>query len=154
VELIIALLVVGSSLWMVIDSSNLGAHRSRVPGIASTHPIGWFLAGLLVWIVVFPTYLITRPKMLAASGGQQGGRMPVAPATPGSGPVWGGPVAASAAVPAGWSATPPVSPTPPLPTIEAGWHRDPSGRHEVRWWDGQRWTEHVATQGQPSTDAL
>jgi hypothetical protein len=154
VELIIALLVVGSSLWMAIDSSNLGAHRSRVPGIASTHPIGWFLAGVLLWIVVFPTYLITRPKMLAAGDGQPGRPMPVAPATPSSGPVWGGAVAAPAATSAGWSASPAVPPTPPPTTIQAGWHRDPTGRHEVRWWDGQRWTEHVATQGQPSTDPI
>ncbi len=22
-----------------------------------------------------------------------------------------------------------------------GWYPDPFGRHETRWWDGQRWTE-------------
>jgi hypothetical protein len=32
-----------------------------------------------------------------------------------------------------------ASATPP-----AGWFPDPSGSAQQRWWDGQRWTEHVA----------
>jgi uncharacterized protein YxjI len=36
---------------------------------------------------------------------------------------------------------------------DAGWYPDPSGRHEHRYWDGQRWTEHVATQGRQGVDA-
>jgi hypothetical protein len=38
---------------------------------------------------------------------------------------------------------------------EAGWHRDPTGRHAQRYWDG-RWTDFVsgATGGPASTDAL
>jgi hypothetical protein len=27
------------------------------------------------------------------------------------------------------------------------WHPDPSGRHELRWWDGSRWTEQVSDGG-------
>ncbi len=34
----------------------------------------------------------------------------------------------------------------------AGWHRDPSGRHELRFWDGTRWTEHVVSEGIPGHD--
>lgn len=34
----------------------------------------------------------------------------------------------------------------------AGWNSDPSGRFEVRHWDGQRWTQHVSTGGTTSTD--
>lgn len=34
----------------------------------------------------------------------------------------------------------------------AGWHPDPFGRFDHRYWDGERWTEHVATAGQQSTD--
>lgn len=25
----------------------------------------------------------------------------------------------------------------------AGWYDDPSGQADLRWWDGQRWTEHT-----------
>jgi hypothetical protein len=35
-----------------------------------------------------------------------------------------------------------------------GWHPDPSGRHEHRYWDGTQWTDHVADKGERSTDAL
>jgi uncharacterized protein YxjI len=34
----------------------------------------------------------------------------------------------------------------------ANWYPDPSGRHELRYWDGSQWTEHVASHGRQSTD--
>ena len=34
------------------------------------------------------------------------------------------------------------------------WQADPSGRHELRWWDGQRWTDHVNDHGLTSADPL
>lgn len=44
-------------------------------------------------------------------------------------------------------AQPPVAPVapaaPPAPTVPAGWHPDPSGAPQLRYWDGTRWTEHV-----------
>jgi hypothetical protein len=36
----------------------------------------------------------------------------------------------------------------------AAWHPDPTGKHDHRWWDGERWTEHVADAGQASVDPL
>lgn len=36
----------------------------------------------------------------------------------------------------------------------ASWQSDPSGRHEMRWWDGQRWTDHVNDSGVTSLDPL
>src|SRR5258706_3103181 len=36
--------------------------------------------------------------------------------------------------------------------LEAGWNPDPSGRFELRHWDGQRWTQHVSTDGVTETD--
>ena len=35
------------------------------------------------------------------------------------------------------------APPPPPP----GWHPDPTGTFEFRWWDGAKWTENVATNG-------
>jgi hypothetical protein len=35
---------------------------------------------------------------------------------------------------------------------DVGWHPDPSGRYEHRWWDGERWTEAVSTAGAAFTD--
>lgn len=34
----------------------------------------------------------------------------------------------------------------------AGWHADPMGRHHLRYWDGQQWTEHVSSNGQQAVD--
>lgn len=34
----------------------------------------------------------------------------------------------------------------------AGWHPDPAGRHQLRYWDGARWTEHVSTNGVAAVD--
>jgi sporulation protein YlmC with PRC-barrel domain len=33
-----------------------------------------------------------------------------------------------------------------------GWHSDPSGRYEHRYWDGSRWTQHVGTGGRQGID--
>jgi hypothetical protein len=41
-----------------------------------------------------------------------------------------------------------ANPTPPA----GAWHPDPAGRHETRWWDGTRWTEHVSDGGRVSVD--
>lgn len=44
-----------------------------------------------------------------------------------------------------------------MPTMvdsPAGWHPDPLGRHELRYWDGARWTEHVGDSGVVGVDAL
>lgn len=35
----------------------------------------------------------------------------------------------------------------------AGWWPDPHRKHELRYWDGARWTEHVSNQGVQATDA-
>ena len=54
------------------------------------------------------------------------------------------------------AATAPVAapePTPaPEPAVPAGWYADPSGRYELRYWDGAAWTEHVSRAGQQFTD--
>lgn len=36
--------------------------------------------------------------------------------------------------------------------VPPGWFRDPSGRHEQRYWSGSAWTEHVTDRGIPGTD--
>jgi hypothetical protein len=52
------------------------------------------------------------------------------------------------------SAPPPVAPVAPAAQVAnpARWATDPLGRHEQRYWDGSRWTEHVADLGVTSTD--
>lgn len=38
--------------------------------------------------------------------------------------------------------------------VGAGWHADPTGRHQWRWWDGRAWTDHVAGGGVTGTDPI
>jgi hypothetical protein len=68
----------------------------------------------------------------------------------------------AAVEPTGWGSAQttvgtPVAPVPapapaPVVTTPAGWYPDPSGRFEMRYWDGSAWTEHVSRQGQQFTD--
>lgn len=38
------------------------------------------------------------------------------------------------------------------PAVPAQWASDPHGRHQHRWWDGERWTAYVADNGITTTD--
>jgi hypothetical protein len=49
----------------------------------------------------------------------------------------------------GYAASAGTSATPAVP---AAWYKDPSGRYEMRYWNGTAWTEHVARGGQQFTD--
>jgi hypothetical protein len=40
------------------------------------------------------------------------------------------------------------------PSASGAWHPDPTRRSELRWWDGSRWTDHVATQGRVMSDPV
>ncbi|HYF46665.1 MAG TPA: DUF2510 domain-containing protein [Acidimicrobiales bacterium] len=39
-------------------------------------------------------------------------------------------------------------------TSSGGWHPDPTGRHQHRWWDGTQWTDQVSDGGSTSTDPM
>jgi hypothetical protein len=39
-------------------------------------------------------------------------------------------------------------------SAQAGWHTDPTGRHQHRYWDGSAWTEHVSDNGQSAVDPV
>jgi len=62
------------------------------------------------------------------------------PGHPAPGPVGVGP-----------DAGPPVPLPPPTPRA---WLPDPGGRHELRYWDGTKFTEHVADAGKITVDPL
>ena len=36
----------------------------------------------------------------------------------------------------------------------AGWHPDPQCRHEIRYWDGAKWTDHVSDAGVTAKDPV
>lgn len=45
-------------------------------------------------------------------------------------------------------------PPPPPPAAPPAWVPDPHGRHELRYWDGASWTEHVSTLGVQASDPV
>ena len=59
-----------------------------------------------------------------------------------------GAAAAVAATPVRPAASSPSSTS----NAPAAWYADPSGRYELRYWDGGEWTEHVARGGQQFVD--
>jgi len=62
-------------------------------------------------------------------------------------PVTAVPVAATPVTAAPVPVSPPVvtiSPPTPATTAAAGWFADPGGSGRWRWWDGQRWTDHLS----------
>lgn len=62
---------------------------------------------------------------------------------------------AAVAYPAGYQ-VPPAPTPPPVPTaaVPAGWHPDPAGRHQYRYWDGVQWTASVSDNGVVGSDPL
>ena len=44
-----------------------------------------------------------------------------------------------------------VGPSRPAP---GSWQRDPWNRHELRYWDGHRWSEHVSDSGNRGFDPV
>ena len=75
-------------------------------------------------------------------------RAKAAPAVRGSDPAAAVPVAAAVVAPE--PSPGPTAPPPPPPH----WAADPTGRHQHRFWDGTRWTEHAATNGVTYSDPL
>ncbi|CAN5495403.1 hypothetical protein BH10ACT1_BH10ACT1_29970 [soil metagenome] len=71
-----------------------------------------------------------------------------------AGPPSGAPAAAgygaAPAAQAPWAATPAAA----APVAAGGWHPDPAGRNEQRYYDGTAWTDHVVDAGVQSTDPL
>lgn len=39
-------------------------------------------------------------------------------------------------------------------TTAAGWHADPTQRHQLRYWDGTQWTEHVSDNSVTAVDPM
>ncbi|HEX2578136.1 MAG TPA: DUF2510 domain-containing protein [Aquihabitans sp.] len=70
-------------------------------------------------------------------------------------PLGGAAAAPLAAPPSLAPATAAAAATPaPATAGPAGWHPDPAGRHEQRYYDGSTWTEHVVDAGTQTTDPL
>ena len=122
------------------DGASTTEAEAAVPAAAAatasvTEPAGWAAA---------PEETAAEAALAEAAPAEAEGAVAAAAAEPTA------ETAASApeeeAAPAAAAAATTVSTTP------AGWYPDPSGRYEMRYWDGEKWTEHVSRQGQTFTD--
>jgi hypothetical protein len=59
---IMLVIVLGTALWAAVDSANLELHKYN-GGVG--HPIVVFIVIVLIWIIFFPLYLVTRSRCLA-----------------------------------------------------------------------------------------
>jgi hypothetical protein len=96
---------------------------------------------------------ITAFLSRAASGASAAAGTPAVEAAP-----------AAVAEPAGWAVAPEPAPAaqpeptpvaaaaaaPATPAVPANWYADPSGRFELRYWDGNAWTEHRSPATPPA----
>ena len=60
------LIVIGTSIWVLIDAKNIGVRKGLVSGLGNIGPWGWFFVTLLLWIVGFPAYLYYRGQFKQA----------------------------------------------------------------------------------------
>ena len=59
-DMIVWLMLVGTSIWVLIDAKNIGVKPGQVKGLGNMGPWSWFFGCILLWIVIFPYYLCKR----------------------------------------------------------------------------------------------
>ena len=64
---IIILMVIGTSIWVLIDAKSIGVKKGVVSGMANMGPVAWFFSCLFLWIVAFPFYLAKRNEFKQAN---------------------------------------------------------------------------------------
>lgn len=52
------------------------------------------------------------------------------------------------------TAIPPATAGAPAGSVPAAWSADPTGRHQLRYWDGSAWTTNVSDNGVVSQDEV
>jgi hypothetical protein len=119
--------IAGSLVMMVVALVDIVRRPEWQWKLAGQEKVLWLLLVILVNLFAVPSLVYwfrIRRKLIvveqAAAAGQLGpGHMTLS----------------------GWEPGPPPSPYPW--SAPAGWHPDPTGQHQLRWWDGGRWTEHT-----------
>ncbi len=135
------LIVLGSAIWTAVDASRLGARRGGLGGgMLDMGPAGWFFATLLLWIIAFPCYLATRPKLSRRAQGLavlQQGNMAFPPTAPDTQMPFAGYGNAGQPAPTPYPPAPaPITVAAVITTVglvpEPRWARhDVVGRHEL-----------------------
>ncbi len=59
---LVLVVVLGTSVWVLVDSMSIGVKKGRIKGFFDMGPAGWFFSCLLLWLVAFPAYLVKRSE--------------------------------------------------------------------------------------------
>ncbi len=141
----------------------LSQRWAAVSGVALLVVVAIWMSAIILWLSernsrplagAGPAWPVDRSHPVGEwrrpVGGGGGGEVRPGPARPAGGP-WAWPPAGRWQDPPAPGVQPPASePAPPAASGGAappGWHPDPAGYNRWRWWDGQRWTEHVSHHG-------
>jgi hypothetical protein len=65
---IISIIIIATSIWVYFDAKKIGVKKSGEKaqtgkGALNMGPLGWAICSLLLWIIMFPLYLIKRPSL-------------------------------------------------------------------------------------------
>ncbi len=118
--------IIGSLVMMVVALVDIIRRPDWQWKLAGQEKILWLLLVILINFFAIPSliyWLNIRKKLIAvqeaaAAGSYGPGHMTYS----------------------GWEPGPPIVSTWLAPP---GWHPDPQGQHQLRWWDGLRWTEQT-----------
>ena len=61
-ESLVLLIVIGTSIWVLVDAKSIGIGKRALNGVVDSGPWTWFWGCLLLWIVAFPMYLVKRNR--------------------------------------------------------------------------------------------
>jgi Protein of unknown function (DUF2510) len=128
-------IAIGSLVMLVLALVDIVRRPDWQWKLAGQEKILWLLLIVLVNFLAIPALIYwfnIRKKLLAveqkAAAGQYGpGHMTLS----------------------GWEPGPPA-PIPHPEMVPPGWHPDPSGQYQFRWWNGSRWTEHTGGDDSPA----
>ncbi len=67
-QVLISLVVLGTSIWVLCDAKSIGVKQGQMKGLTDMGVIGWFIACLLLWIIAFPLYLSKRSEYKRING--------------------------------------------------------------------------------------
>ncbi len=134
----VALVGTGFAFWHTLI--NPGGDLASALGTTNVRFFLGVVGAFVVFVCGLRWYVVrkTRPPAPATEGGPGAG----APAEAVSGTSGGD----------GAGGTSPPEGDATVPSAPADWYPDPTGRHQHRYWDGERWTAWVADAGATSRD--
>ena len=126
--------ILGSLAMMIVALVDIVRRPDWQWRLAGQEKVLWVLLVILINILAIPSLIYwfkIRKKLIAVEQAAAAGQL---------GPGFMTYAGWQPTAPYGW-AVPGVAPP--------GWHADPSGQSQLRWWDGTRWSDHTSDgQGQ------